>query len=101
LLDRVLDTLDDYAPNVRGAILGHTVITPLDFERTYGLTEGNLYHGEMMLDQLYLMRPVAGCAQYRTPISGLYLCGAGTHPGGGVIGVPAYNAAREIHKGGR
>ncbi len=101
LLDAVLDILDDVAPNVRGAILGQRVITPLDFEQSYGLTEGSLNHGEMMLDQLYLMRPVPGWAQYRTPIDGLYLCGAGAHPGGGVIGAPAYNAAREIVRGGR
>ncbi|NIW99688.1 MAG: amine oxidase, partial [Phycisphaerae bacterium] len=70
--------------------------TPLDWEREYGLTEGSIFHGQMGLDQLLFMRPVPGFGQYRTPVEHLYLCGAGTHPGGGVTGAPGYNAAREI-----
>jgi phytoene dehydrogenase-like protein len=76
-------------------------MTPLDLEETYGLTEGNVYHGEITLDQLFFMRPVPGFARYRSPVEGLYMCGAGTHPGGGVTGVPGYNAAREIVKDAR
>ncbi len=75
------------------------VITPHDLESTYGLTGGHILHGEPSLDQLFTMRPVLGCAQYRTPIAGLYLCGAGTHPGGGITGGSGQNAAREILKG--
>jgi phytoene dehydrogenase-like protein len=94
--DRCIDTLAEYAPNIRAAIVHRQVISPLDMEREYGLTGGNIFHGEMAIDQLFFMRPVAGWAQYRTPIAGLYLCGSGTHPGGGVMGAPGYNAAREI-----
>jgi len=72
------------------------VLTPADLETTFGLTEGHIYHGEMTLDQLYVLRPVPGWARYRTPVEGLYLCGSGAHPGGGVTGAPGYNAAREI-----
>ncbi len=96
--DRVVDVLADYSPNLRSAIIDRQVLTPLDLERVYGLTEGNIYHGELALDQLYFMRPVPGWARYRTPIDNLYLCGAGTHPGGGVTGAPGYNAARAILK---
>jgi len=95
---QVIETLAEYAPKLTEAVLHSQVLTPLDLERTYGLTEGNIYHGELTLDQLFFMRPVPGWAQYRTPIQGLYLCGAGTHPGGGVSGAPGYNAAREVLK---
>jgi phytoene dehydrogenase-like protein len=74
------------------------VLTPLDLERVYGLTEGNIFHGDLSLDQLFFMRPVAGWARYRTPVDGLYLCGAGAHPGGGVTGAPGHNAARQVLK---
>ena len=94
--DRCIDALAEYAPNIKDAILHRQVISPLDMEREYGLTGGNIFHGDMTLDQLFFMRPVAGWAQYRTPIDGLYLCGSGTHPGGGVMGAPGYNAAKEI-----
>jgi phytoene dehydrogenase-like protein len=94
--DCCLDALADYAPNIKEIILHRQVISPLDMEQEYGLTGGNIFHGEMELDQLFFLRPVAGWAQYRTPIHGLYLCGSGTHPGGGVMGAPGYNAAREI-----
>jgi phytoene dehydrogenase-like protein len=96
--DRVVEMIARHAPNVPGAIEARQVVTPLDLERTYGLTEGNIFHGDLVLDQLFFMRPVAGWAQYRTPISGLYLCGAGTHPGGGVTGAPGYNSAHQILK---
>jgi phytoene dehydrogenase-like protein len=79
-------------------IIERQTITPLDLERTYNLTGGHPLHGEMSLDQFFTFRPVIGWAQYRTPISGLYLCGAGTHPGGGVTGAPGANASREILK---
>lgn len=94
--DTIINTLTQYAPNLKDLIRHCQIITPLDWEHDYGLTEGNIYHGEMTLDQLLFMRPVAGYGQYRTPIDRLYLCGAGTHPGGGVTGAPGYNAAREI-----
>jgi phytoene dehydrogenase-like protein len=74
------------------------VLTPLDLERTYGLTEGNIFHGDLSLEQLFFMRPVPGWAQYRTPLEGLYLSGAGAHPGGGVTGAPGYNAAHQALK---
>jgi phytoene dehydrogenase-like protein len=98
LVDTTLDTLAGYAPNLKELIHHCQIITPLDWEQEYGLTEGNIFHGEMSLDQLLFMRPVPGYGQYRTPIDQLYLCGAGTHPGGGVTGAPGYNAAREILK---
>jgi hypothetical protein len=85
-------TIARYAPNVPGSIEARQVLTPLDLERTYGLTEGNIFHGDLVLEQLFFMRPVPGWARYRTPVRGLYLCGAGAHPGGGVTGAPGYNA---------
>ena len=94
--DRVIDTIAEYAPNVPGAVVGRQVLTPLDLERTYGLTEGNISHGDLSLDRLFFMRPVPGWSRYRTPIDGLYLCGVGTHPGGGVTGAPGFNAARQV-----
>lgn len=94
--DRVVKKIAEYAPNVPGAILARQVLTPLDLERTYGLTEGNIFHGDLRLDQLFFMRPVPGWSQYRTPVHGLYLCGAGAHPGGGVTGAPGRNAAHQV-----
>jgi phytoene dehydrogenase-like protein len=94
--DRVVDTIAEYAPNVPGAVVARQVLTPLDLERTYGLTEGNISHGDLSLDRLFFMRPVPGWSRYRTPIDRLYLCGVGTHPGGGVTGAPGYNAARQV-----
>jgi phytoene dehydrogenase-like protein len=93
--DRVVKKIAEYAPNVPEAIMARQVLTPLDLERTYGLTEGNIFHGDLRLEQLFFMRPVPGWAQYRTPIRGLYLCGAGAHPGGGVTGAPGRNAAMQ------
>jgi phytoene dehydrogenase-like protein len=94
--DRVVKKIGEYAPNVPNSILARQVLTPLDLERTYGLTEGNIFHGDLRLEQLFFMRPVSGWAQYRTPIDGVYLCGAGAHPGGGVTGAPGHNAAQQV-----
>ena len=94
--DRVVKKIAEYAPNVPGAMVARQVLTPLDLERTYGLTEGNIFHGDLNLEQLFFNRPVAGWSQYRTPIAGLYLCGAGAHPGGGVTGAPGHNAAHQV-----
>jgi phytoene dehydrogenase-like protein len=94
--DRVVRKIAEYAPNVPNSILARQVLTPLDLERTYGLTEGNIFHGDLRLEQLFFMRPVPGWSRYRTPIDGLYLCGAGAHPGGGVTGAPGHNAAKQV-----
>jgi phytoene dehydrogenase-like protein len=94
--DLVVRTLADYAPDLPGAILAREVLTPLDLEQQYGLTGGHIFHVEHALDQLYAMRPVLGWAQHATPVRGLYLCGAGTHPGGGITGRPGANAARVV-----
>jgi phytoene dehydrogenase-like protein len=94
--DHVINTLAQYAPNLQSLISSRQIITPLDWEQQYSLTEGSIMHGQMGLDQLLVMRPVVGWSQYRTPIANLYLCGAGTHPGGGVSGAPGYNAAQAV-----
>ncbi len=96
--DRVIDLVSEYAPNFKNLILYRHILSPLDLEEQYGMTGGNIFHGEMSVDQLFFLRPVPGWAKYRTPIRGLYLCGSGTHPGGGVMGAPGHNAAREILK---
>ncbi|MBI2149922.1 MAG: NAD(P)/FAD-dependent oxidoreductase, partial [Acidobacteria bacterium] len=96
--DAVINALSIYAPNLRESVVHRQVITPLDMDQTFGLTGGHLFHGEHSLDQLFAFRPFLGWARYRTPIQGLYLCGAGTHPGGGVTGAPGANASREIIK---
>jgi phytoene dehydrogenase-like protein len=94
--DHVLDTVTRYAPNFKGAVLGRKILSPVDLEREYGLTGGDIFHGALSLDQVWSGRPVLGHANYRAPVRGLYLCGAGAHPGGGVSGLPGHNAAREI-----
>lgn len=94
--DRVVRKIGEYAPNVPNAVLARQVLTPLDLERVYGLTEGNIFHGDLSLEQLFFLRPVGGFARYRTPVAGLYLCGAGAHPGGGVTGAPGHNASRQV-----
>jgi phytoene dehydrogenase-like protein len=94
--DRCFEVLDAYAPNFRRAVLARQVLTPLDIERTFNLTGGNIFQGAMTAGQLFSFRPVPGYAGYRTPVGGLYLCGAAAHPGGGVMGTPGWNAAREI-----
>jgi phytoene dehydrogenase-like protein len=93
---QVLDLVARYAPNIHSIVEHVQALSPLDLERRFGITGGNIFHGEMSLDQMFVMRPVAGWARYRTPIGGLYLCGSGAHPGGGVMGAPGYNAAREM-----
>jgi phytoene dehydrogenase-like protein len=98
--DTVLATLAEYVPNIRDCILDQRTLLPCDMEADYGLPEGNGNHGEMTLDQFLHMRPIPGYARYETPIGGLFMCGAGTHPGGGVTGIPGHNAAREVLKRG-
>ena len=99
--DRCVEILEEYAPGFRRSILHREVLTPVDIERRFGLTGGNIFQGAMGLSQLAFMRPVPGYADYRTPVQGLYLCGAATHPGGGVMGACGYNAAREILRDAR
>lgn len=94
--ERVLDLLQRHVPNVRTALAGMEVLTPADLESRFGLTGGHIFHGEMTLDQQFVLRPVPGWGRYRTPIPGLYLCGSGSHPGGGVTGAPGYNGAQAI-----
>jgi phytoene dehydrogenase-like protein len=94
--ETVIDTLTEYAPNMRNIVRDRQVLTPLDLEREFGLSEGNVFHGELSPDQMFSFRPAPGWAQYRTPIENLYLCGSSAHPGGGVMGAPGRNAAREI-----
>ena len=94
--DRCLEVLAEYAPNVRGAVLHRQVITPLDMEREYSLTGGSIHQGRMSLDQMFNMRPLPGWSDYRTPVAGLYMCGAACHPGGGVMGAAGLNAARTV-----
>ncbi|HEU5399345.1 MAG TPA: NAD(P)/FAD-dependent oxidoreductase [Gammaproteobacteria bacterium] len=94
--DTVIDAVDKFAPNFKRSVLGRLVLTPLDLERRFGLIGGDIFHGALTLDQLFSARPVLGNAAYRAPIGALYMCGAGSHPGGGVTGAPGHNAAREI-----
>jgi phytoene dehydrogenase-like protein len=99
--DRVFDIVTEYAPNFRRAVIDRQVLAPTDLEARFGLTGGNIMQGAMTLSSLFSMRPVPGYADYRTPVPGLYMCGAATHPGGGVMGAAGYNAAREILRDGR
>jgi phytoene dehydrogenase-like protein len=94
--DLIIDTVNNHASNFKASVLGRMILSPLDLERTFGLTGGDIMHGHLALDQLWAARPVLGFASYRAPVKGLYMCGAGTHPGGGVSGNPGRNAAREI-----
>jgi len=96
--NNVIDTISEYAPNIKNIILHKQVVTPLDLEREFGLTEGNIFQGELSLEQLFFLRPVPGWAQYRTPIKNLYMCGSATHPGGGIMGANGRLAALEILK---
>jgi phytoene dehydrogenase-like protein len=96
--DLMIDTVDRFASNFKASVLGRRTLTPLDLEREFGLVGGDIFHGALTLDQLFSARPVLGHGNYRSPVRGLYLCGSGTHPGGGVTGVPGHNAAREILK---
>ena len=94
--DAIVETVNRYAPNFKSSILARSILSPLDLEREFGLIGGDIFHGALTLDQLFSARPVLGYADYRSPVRGLYLCGAGAHPGGGVTGAPGHNAAREI-----
>jgi phytoene dehydrogenase-like protein len=94
--DLMIDTVNAYAPNFKAAVLGRQIKSPLDLERTFGLVGGDIFHGALALDQMFSARPMLGYGNYRGPLHGLYMCGAGTHPGGGVTGAPGHNAAREI-----
>ena len=94
--DLMIDTVNEYAPNFKTAVLGRQIMSPLDLERTFGLIGGDIMHGTLQLDQMFSARPMLGHGNYRGPLPGLYMCGAGTHPGGGVTGAPGHNAAREI-----
>lgn len=94
--DLVIETLSEYAPNVKHAVLGRQILSPLDLEQRFGLVDGDIFHGQLCPQQLFSTRPVLGHADYRLGMPGLYLCGSGAHPGGGVTGVPGHNAAREI-----
>ncbi len=94
--DTVIDTIAEYAPNIRQVIRHRQVVTPLDLEREWGLSEGNIFQGELTLEQLFFLRPAPGWAQYRTPIKTLFMCGSATHPGGGIMGAPGRNAAMRI-----
>jgi len=96
--NNVIDTIAEHAPNIRDIILHQQVLTPLDLEREFGLSEGNIFQGELSLEQLFFLRPVPGWAQFRTPIKNLYMCGSATHPGGGIMGAPGRLAALEILK---
>jgi phytoene dehydrogenase-like protein len=94
--DNVVKTIEQYAPGFSNLILHRQVITPLDLETEFGMTEGHIHHGELSLDQIMFMRPVSGYSRYRTPVEGLYLCGAAAHPGGGVTGIPGSLAAEQM-----
>ena len=94
--DLMINTVDAHAPNFKASVLGRQIMSPLDLERTFGLIGGDIFHGTLSLDQLFSARPMLGHGNYRGPLPGLYMCGAGTHPGGGVTGAPGHNAAREV-----
>jgi phytoene dehydrogenase-like protein len=96
IADSIIETVDAYAPNFKRSIVGRLALSPLDLEERFGLIGGDIFHGVLGLDQLWAARPVLGYGDYRTPVAGLYLCGSGAHPGGGITGVPGHNAAREI-----
>jgi phytoene dehydrogenase-like protein len=94
--DLMIDTVNRYAPNFKASVLGRQINSPLDLERTFGLIGGDIFHGALTLDQMFSARPMLGYGNYRGPLHGLYMCGSGTHPGGGVTGAPGHNAAREV-----
>jgi phytoene dehydrogenase-like protein len=96
IADRILAKLAEYAPNIKDAVIARQMLSPLDLERRFGLTGGNIFHGDITPDQSFNLRPVSGFADYRTPLPGLYLCGSGAHPGGGVTGIPGYNSAHVV-----
>jgi phytoene dehydrogenase-like protein len=96
--DTVINTIAEHAPNIKKIIIGRQVLTPLDLEREFGLTQGNIFQGELSLEQLFFLRPVPGWAYYRTPVDNLYMCGSATHPGGGIMGAPGRIASQVILK---
>jgi phytoene dehydrogenase-like protein len=96
--DAVVNTIAEHAPNIKKIIVGRQILTPLDLEREFGLTQGNIFQGELSLEQLFFLRPVPGWAYYRTPIANLYMCGSATHPGGGIMGAPGRIASQVILK---
>ena len=96
----MIDTISEYAPNLKNIILHKQVVTPLDLEREWGLSEGNIFQGELSLEQLFFLRPAPGWARFRTPIKNLYMCGSATHPGGGIMGAPGRLSALEVLKDG-
>lgn len=96
--DLIIATVTEHAPNFGNAVLGRQILSPKDLEREFGLVGGDIFHGCLHLDQIFSNRPVPGFADYRSPVRGLYLCGSGAHPGGGVTGIPGRNASREIIK---
>jgi len=96
--DRVFNVVEEFAPGFKSSVVGRDILSPLDLERVFGLTGGNIFHGAMGLNQLYFMRPAPGYSDYRSPLKGLYLCGSGSHPGGGVMGAPGRNCANVVIK---
>ncbi|MGC1523131.1 MAG: hypothetical protein WA803_16435, partial [Steroidobacteraceae bacterium] len=94
--EAVLGALERFAPGLRGSVIGAELLTPADMEQEFRISGGHWHHGDLALDQFLMVRPVPGAAQYRTPVDGLYLCGAGCHPGGGVMGIAGRNAARAV-----
>jgi phytoene dehydrogenase-like protein len=99
-IDLCIDTLDGVAPGLRGSVLASELLTPVDIEREFRNEGGHWHHGELAFDQFFMVRPVPGAAQHRTPLPGLFLCGAGCHPGGGIMGIAGRNAAQQVLKGG-
>ena len=97
---QIIAQIGRYAPNLKSLIVDHELLTPQDIESRYNVRQGHWHHGEMTIHQSFMMRPVPGAAQYNTPIDGLYLCGAGAHPGGGLTGLPGHKAAQRILKMG-
>jgi phytoene dehydrogenase-like protein len=95
-IERIFDVVQAHCPNFRASLLGYRALSPRDLEDEFGLIGGDIFHGQLSLDQLFSMRPVMGFARYRGPLKGLYHCGSGAHPGGGVTGAPGHNAAQEI-----
>jgi phytoene dehydrogenase-like protein len=92
----MIDTVEAYAPGFKASVIARQSLSPLDLERIFGLPNGDIFHGAMTLDQIFSARPMLGFAAYRMPIAGLYLCGSGAHPGGGVTGAPGHNAAQAV-----
>jgi phytoene dehydrogenase-like protein len=95
-IERIFDVVESHAPGFRQSVIAHSALSPADLEQEFGLIGGDIFHGQLSLDQLWSARPVLGFADYRTPVPGLYLCGSGAHPGGGVTGAPGHNCAREV-----